>query len=439
VQKDCYVRSYKLKHSYDIKNFLDDYARLLQRAIDIIWNDIKWVEKEQRNYYRVKKEKRYYFVKRLKPEIPKSRVFKRELREELLKDWDYAAHYVDSAIRVAYSILSSWKRNYWKGTRKRRKPTIKRKFVRVKGTLFVHRDGKIRVTIKPGEYLEFDYSGAWFKKRVEGWSLGELILKEDEVIITFKREGEGEKKRVDDVVGWDLNLFSLDGFSPKHGWIKVDLSHLYHIHRVHEIKREKAQKKALKSLKAVVSKHGKREKNRAKDFVHKLTTQIAGMFDIHGFEKLRKQGMFTKRKKHNRDISKQNWGVIVQYMSYKSEVELVSAKGTTSTCPMCGGSMKLRKGQVVCKRCGLTLDRQLCGAINIYLRMCGFPQHPSVFFRSVVRPLMRSMKRRMRHNMRMLGGVATNGGESDDMPPMNSRGGLSLMNPKAHIELSVSM
>ena len=147
--------------------------------------------------------------------------------------------------------------------------------------------------------------------------------------------------------------------------------------------------------------------------------------------------MFSKRKKHNRDISKQNWRTIVQYMRYKSYVKPVSAKGTTSTCPMCGGSMKLRKGQVVCK-CGLTLDRQLCGAINIYLRMC-FPQHPSVFFRSVARPLMRSMKRRMRYDMKVLGGVATNGSESDDTPPMNSRGGLSLMNSKAHIELSLSM
>ncbi|MCU4139737.1 MAG: hypothetical protein MW690_000299 [Methanophagales archaeon] len=40
--------------------------------------------------------------------------------------------------------------------------------------------------------------------------------------------------------------------------------------------------------------------------------------------------------------------------------------------------MKLRKGQVACKKCGLTLDRQLCGAINIYLRMCGFPQRPGI-------------------------------------------------------------
>ncbi|MHC1636356.1 MAG: RNA-guided endonuclease InsQ/TnpB family protein, partial [Candidatus Methanospirareceae archaeon] len=287
----------------------------------------------------------------------------------------YAAHYVDSAIRVAYSIIESWRRNYLRGRRGREKPVVRKKFVRVKGTLFVYKDGKLRVTIKPREYIEFEISGAWFKERVEGWSLGELILKEDEIVITFKKEREEGKGG--DVIGWDSNLFSLDGFSPRYGWIRVDLSHLYHIHRVHEIKRGRAQKGASKKASLVVSKHGRRERNRARDFVHKLTTRLAREFEgVHAFERLNKRGMFTRGRRHNRDISKQNWGAIVRYMDYKSEVRPVSAKGTTSTCPMCGGGMKLRKGRVAtCKRCGLTLDRQLCAAINIYLKMCGFPQH----------------------------------------------------------------
>jgi len=38
-----------------------------------------------------------------------------------------------------------------------------------------------------------------------------------------------------------------------------------------------------------------------------------------------------------------------------------------------------------------------------------------------------------------LGGVATNGGEGDDKPPMNSRRWLNLMNPKAYIGLQMPM
>ena len=448
MQNSSYViLSYKVKHNYDITEFLNSYRLLLQKTVDIIWDNIEWIEKRQKNYYMVREgEKRIrkcYYVKRLIPMIPKSREFKRNLRNTLLEKWSYASHYVDSAIKVAYSIINSWRKNYLKGRRKRSKPIVKRKFVRVKETLYVYRGSKIRITVKPRKlYLEFDLSKTWFKRRVNGCDLGELILKENELIITFKKNSQkGSCERI----GWDLNKCSVDGFSPKCGWIKIDLRHLYHIHRVHEISRKKAQSKASKkhTLKSIVSNHGKREKNRAKDFVHKLTTQLAKIFPKveHGFEDLEKRGMYNRRKKHNRDVAKQNWKMIIQYMSYKSKVKLVNPENTSSTCPMCGDRMlKLRKGQVVkCKKCGLVLDRQLCGAINIYLKMCGFPQSPSTFYRLVSRPLTRLMKKRKGALMRTLGGVTTNGGKDDDMLPMNPRGELSLMNPKAYIGLPIPM
>ncbi|MCD6386811.1 MAG: hypothetical protein J7L30_00595 [Methanophagales archaeon] len=52
----------------------------------------------------------------------------------------------------------------------------------------------------------------------------------------------------------------------------------------------------------------------------------------------------------------------------------MSAKGTTSTCPMCGGSVKHRKGQVVCKKCGLTSDRQLRSDKHIDVRISPTPE-----------------------------------------------------------------
>ncbi|RLE73519.1 MAG: transposase [Thermoprotei archaeon] len=368
---------------------------------------------------RGRKVKKYYHVKRLIPVIPKSREFKRNLRNEL--DWCYAAHYVDSAIKTAYSILNSWRRNYLKGRRKRNKPRIKRKFARIKETLYVFRDEKIRITVKPREmYLEFDLSKTWFKKRVKGWDLGELILKENKLILTFRKPLE--KERVTEYIGWDLNKYSLDGFSPKYGWIRVDLKKLYHIHRVHEIKRKKAQSRASKkpSLKPVVSKHGLRERNRARDFVHKLTTHLVRVFPkaIHGFEDLDKQGMYKMSKRHNRDIAKQNWKMIIHFMMYKAhKMRLVDPRNTSSICPRCGEKLiKLRKGQVVkCKKCGLTLDRQFCGAINIYLRMCGFPPSSSVFYHVVIKKMIPKWKTQMKGGR----GVTTNGDKTDDMLSMN--------------------
>ena len=61
--------------------------------------------------------------------------------------------------------------------------------------------------------LEFNLSNAWFKKRVKGYELGELILKEDKLIITFRKQ---VKNKFKEYIGWDLNKLSLDGFSLRH-------------------------------------------------------------------------------------------------------------------------------------------------------------------------------------------------------------------------------
>ncbi|MEM0269145.1 MAG: hypothetical protein QXI51_07305 [Candidatus Korarchaeum sp.] len=110
---------------------------------------------------------------------------------------------------------------------------------------------------------------------MKGGELGELILKEEYLTITFKfkREEEAVGK-----IAWDCNLKSLDGFNPKLGWIRIDLGKLFHIHRVYELRRGRLQSKASKkpSLKRVLAKYSRRERNRAKDFVHKLPLPYLG-------------------------------------------------------------------------------------------------------------------------------------------------------------------
>jgi len=50
-----------------------------------------------------------------------------------------------------------------KGERRREKPIVKKKFVRIKETLYSYNNGKIKVSIKPyEEYIMFDISKAWF-------------------------------------------------------------------------------------------------------------------------------------------------------------------------------------------------------------------------------------------------------------------------------------
>jgi len=319
-------RAYNVKHGYNINEFLEAYRLMLQKAIDEIWIRIKWIEKHN------KKGR-----KRLIPLIPKENSFKHHyLRKLLLKDWVYSKHYVDSAIKQAYSIIKSWRRSYVKGERTRAKPIVRKRFVRIKETLYSFKDGKIKVSIKPyREYLEFDVSKAWFLSRAKG-EMGELILNEKYLTITFRF-----KRRKDETAGriaWDCNEKSLDGFSPETGWIKMDLTKLFHIHRVYEIKRGRIQRKASKkpSLRKVIEKYSKREKDRAKDFIHKLTTSIARKFKnhIHGFEGLRKNRMLNSSRRHNRNISKSDWRTIITFMGYKAKTVILNPKNSTEMLQM---------------------------------------------------------------------------------------------------------
>jgi len=97
------VRAYNVRHRYDVNGFLEAYRRLLQKAVDEIWAEIRWIEKYGKGR------------KRLIPIIPKDNSFKNHLRNSLLEGWSYLKHYVDSAIKQAYSMLKSWRRSYLKG------------------------------------------------------------------------------------------------------------------------------------------------------------------------------------------------------------------------------------------------------------------------------------------------------------------------------------
>ncbi|MHA1627177.1 MAG: hypothetical protein ACTSYT_04790 [Candidatus Asgardarchaeia archaeon] len=186
------VLAYKMTHEWDVEELLREYQRVLQWAVDEIWENTTWKEKKIRHRYFLEgKRYKFYEITRLIPYFPNNNELRRNLRNKLLVGWFFARHYVDSAIKTAYSILTSWRKNYIKGKRKRKKPLVNRRFIRVKTTLMKIEGSKIRITIKPrGEYLELDYSKEWFYERINGWKVGELIVRENDVILTFSKDVE---------------------------------------------------------------------------------------------------------------------------------------------------------------------------------------------------------------------------------------------------------
>ena len=153
----------------------------------MIWDSIEWRYCFQEL---VKKGKKLVVIRGLKmrvPIIPRDRAFKKRLREELMKDNPYAAHWVDAVIRKAYSIMESWRKRYLRGRARKIKPRIRRRFAKCKVTLMkVDYEAKtIRITLKPGEYLTISWRSTWFGHRVRGWAVGGAIIFDDRVVISF--------------------------------------------------------------------------------------------------------------------------------------------------------------------------------------------------------------------------------------------------------------
>jgi len=383
VSRSLLVKAYCVPHSFDVSGLLESYMHILDAILDDLWRSILWKKRGRR----------------LIPYIRKDSGFRRELRNKYLQGWVYSKHYVDSAIKQAYSVLSSWRKRYLKGRAGRSRPRLKRKFVRIKETLYSYRDGVVKISVKPyGESVSIDLKGAWFWDRITGLELGELILKQDMLIITVRKEAKPE---IIKPVAWDINLLTMDGFDGKNDYT-ISLKRIYTIHRAYELKRQTIQKLPDKARKRLMGKYSSREKNRVRDVLHELAKGLSNRTNIfEDLEGLKEKVARTKSRSMNRQNSKHNYIMLQKFVEYKSAWNgyatiYVSPKGTSKTCPKCGYYNRDLKGGGVfkCPRCGLVINRQKNASRNIWNR----------FFR-------------------MWGyGFTPKGAKPNEMPPMNPRG-----------------
>jgi len=350
------VRAYSIpippEHREQVRELVRWYTSLLQRAIDRIWENISWEFRAPR-LVREKGELRARIGKMHVPKLPLDREFQRELRRELVALNDgYSTRWIDSAIRVAFSIMKSWRKRYLRGRARRAKPRLTERFARARWdrTVVDYERREVRITLRPREYLKVSWKGSWFEKRVEGWELGEPILKENKVILPFKRE---LKVRANRVVGWDSNELSLDGYDGRRH-LKVDLREIQALKIVYERKKARAQQLRSREL---YEKYERRERNRERDLVNKIVAEIVRKHPnaVHVFEKLDKEGLVRKgrnKKERRKRNSRTPWRTILRKLGERSVVAEVNPRNTSRTCP----------------RCGFKAERQKNAAMNILLK-----------------------------------------------------------------------
>jgi len=356
------VKSYRIPVDAP-KDLIEEYFRVKQRALEYVLSRVRLSGKAHLN---LDKEER------------------RELRGSLLRGWRFSKHYVDSAINSVIGLVKGWITLHNRG-RAREHPKITRRTVYVKNTLFTFKSGILRISIEPNRrYLEVDLTKhRWVPQDFD--RLGGLVLTEKYLIITVKKSVE---PRADKWASFDVNLTNVTALI-NGGIVRYDLKKLYHIHRVYEIKREKAQSLSRfkpKTSERLLRRYSGRERNRAKDFMHKLTAEIAGELKESNsgaiMEKLRgiKQRVLNSSKEQNRKLSKWNARTLQSMLEYKLKwlglpVKYVDAKNTSKTCPLCSGYLVAYRGRLMkCEKCSLTMDRDIVAVLNLQMRGAGLPQ-----------------------------------------------------------------
>ena len=360
------IKAYRVPIDNPPRDLIEKYFEIKRRVLEEVLRHVKY-SKSGKAHLKFGKEER------------------RKLRDELLRDWKYAKHYVDSAMNSVIGLVKGWISLYNRG-RAKYKPEITRKTVYVKTTLFSVKNRKIKITIVPRRrYLEVDLTRFGYLPK-DYDAIGGLLLTEDSLIITFKKRVELVEPK--DYAAFDVNLTNITGFI-NGKIVKYDLRELYHIHRVYEKKRREIQKLSKtkpKTAKRLMEKYSRRERNRAKDFMHKLTTTIARELIANRsgaiLEDLRniKNRILNGSKNLNRKLSKWNARTFQFMLEYKLRwfglpVKYVNPRNSSKTCPLCSGRMATYAGRSMkCKKCGLILDRDVVAVLN--LRMWGLGVAP---------------------------------------------------------------
>lgn len=121
----------------------------------------------------------------------------------------------------------------------------------------------------------------------------------------------------------------------------------------------------------VVAKVHRRIRNQRKDFAHKTSRKLVNEYDHIVFEDLQIQNM-VKNHHLAKSISDAGWSQLINFTKTKAEyagkiVELVNPRNTSQLCSSCGQLVPKDLSVRVhsCPFCGLVLDRDHNGAINI--------------------------------------------------------------------------
>jgi len=319
--------------------------------------------------------------------------------EDFKARWpDYHSHYCSSAVRIACSMLKSWRKRVRRGQADPDKPPRMRKlFIRFSPFLTKLVDGKLRISVRPRRqfiYVKLIY-GSYQAKFIEAWhrgevKMGEVVMNERWVVIPFIKYVDLEEPS--EAIAIDVNEGNITAVDSQGNCYRWDISEAKRIrHAYFELRREAQEKWHNKPrvLKRVMAKLGRRERARIEAILHRVSKQIVEVAkgkliileNLKGIRKRIKYGRKMNRRLHSWPFRK-----LQSMIEYKAKwlgtpVRYIDPRGTSTRCPICGERLENPEWhRVRCPRCVYEADRDVIACLNL-LKMWGAGGLPT-------RPLM---------------------------------------------------
>jgi len=304
--------------------------------------------------------------------------------------YNYSTYYYSRAYRIASQIIRSYRR-------RDKEPRVKKLFVRLHKAQFKLEAGKLKVSIRPREFINLEFELGKYQRKVIGKILagelkvGEITVNENHVYIPFIEEvdvTEGSGK-----IALDLNENEVVGVTDKGEVKRWSCSYIGKTREKYEAIRAKIQQNVAnhtRKFKRLMAKYGRIERNKVRDFIHKLTRRIVNetvgldliLEDLKGLrnstnKRIKMFNVFSGKVQLcsiNSAGFKGRWNSfpfrrIQFYLEYKKHlqgfhVHYVDRMNTSRVCSRCGGI--IRSSDRACPRCGI--DRDVNACINLLIK-----------------------------------------------------------------------
>ena len=182
-----------------------------------------------------------------------------------------------------------------------------------------------------------------------------------------------EAKPVANPVGIDMGVSKRLALSNGETLEKREIDHRKLIRLQRSVSRKVKGSNNRRKAVSLLAKEWQRLSERERNYLHRLTSQIAKMYDFIAIEKLETKNMLGNRQLA-KSIQEQTWGKFAVLLNEKAEsagvtVVAVNPKGTSQECSSCGATVKKNLSVRTHKcSCGLEMDRDINAAINILHR-----------------------------------------------------------------------